>query len=674
ICIAINNSISEKCTSSDDIKYICTEIDKTCESAENLCNPKEWTSACIEGYYLTDLTDIDANTKIGTMYHCEDENCYIEESIGYYKGRIGKKEGYFKCDNKNCELIDIEDLDSNCEIGGLIKDEYNYIKFCVDNKIRNSVKFSESNEEYEVIIDAKNSILFNSEDNEYLVLTISDKSIVPKDMSNVPSSNYLVDQYLYNFEKNYNGIVKISKKYDTGVFAFNLDNEQISDSNLNNLSNDDFENINLYHCINGRCKKTEGYIKYQNSFIICQEKCNDILSTDDERYDEIYDIFSNENYKDSQKELLILNKNIAGVSELTSHYYLDFNDGEIELRICRNKGRCDKINTISGYYLYNENENESNVLHYCESKTNCSVKNESDGYFINSSNYDIIKCSNSHCEIIDTESDCTDNNFGVIYKDGKNKFCYKNQDEIFPSDYKTYYELTNVRANIAFPIISNGDDSILVEVDKYSVKQYITNSDEYFCVKNNHQQDIQCSDENSNKYKCPAKLAPCEAEKNDCNPENPTSVCEGYYLKITKSSSNEGTLYKCIKENGKTICNKKEKTRGYYRAQDEKTDVKYIVCDGSRCRGLNEKEDLSEKCQYSGNLIKGDQEYKLCIDNNNSIPFNNIYDQNTNYYLMDNNYNNKKNIFGVKENGSYLLIQITNNEMSLVDNLQSIIF
>jgi len=109
--------------------------------------------------------------------------------------------------------------------------------------------------------------------------------------------------------------------------------------------------------------------------------------------------------------------------------------------------------------------------------TKCSVTNEPDGYFTNYDKSIIIICSNSNCEIMDNDTYCSNNHFGVIYKEGLNKFCYYSE-EISMQEEKKYYDLTNVSADLAFPIISYGSDIILIEISQYSVKQFTTSSSE----------------------------------------------------------------------------------------------------------------------------------------------------------------------------------------------------
>jgi len=144
-------------------------------------------------------------------------------------------------------------------------------------------------------------------------------------------------------------------------------------------------------------------------------------------------------------------------------------------------------------------------------------------------------------------------------------------------------------------------------------------------------------------------------------------IGKGYYFVYT-STTTDGNLYNCSKnEVGKTICQSK-KTRGYYKAYDTKTRTdKIIQCNGNKCNTLN-TENLNKKtCNHSGDILYINNVFSVCI---NEIKRETFSSTKNKYYLID---NNMYNIFGTTENGSYSLIKITSVEI-IVDNetIQSI--
>lgn len=129
-----------------------------------------------------------------------------------------------------------------------------------------------------------------------------------------------------------------------------------------------------------------------------------------------------------------------------------------------------------GYYLDNA---ESNKLVYCSTNNSCDISEYNDGYFINSQDNDVIKCNNSTCDLFIPGSSCENHNNEIILYNEKLYYCHNEEmKDIINSNY--YLELSNIKASSIYPTISSGDDIILLNIDGFSITQYITESI-YFC-------------------------------------------------------------------------------------------------------------------------------------------------------------------------------------------------
>lgn len=132
-----------------------------------------------------------------------------------------------------------------------------------------------------------------------------------------------------------------------------------------------------------------------------------------------------------------------------------------------------------GYYFNTEDEKSNNLL-YCsindEYYMNCEISEQENGYFINSYNNDVIKCNNSICDKFSPGNSCINNDNEIIMENNYPYFCHENELLNF-LDIDHYYELPNVNASSIFPTVKKGNDSILLKISRYSVSQYITESE-----------------------------------------------------------------------------------------------------------------------------------------------------------------------------------------------------
>jgi len=102
-----------------------------------------------------------------------------------------------------------------------------------------------------------------------------------------------------------------------------------------------------------------------------------------------------------------------------------------------------------------------------------------------------------------------------------------------------------------------------------------------------------------------------------CDIYNPTFMCNGYYLDGNLSSNN---LKLCQKENNKVTCNEVPNPLGYFVNIDSGI---YFRCKVNASNGYycNEEKTINDLTCTVGQLIKIDNDLKLCLSNNEYIGF-----------------------------------------------------
>eukprot|EP00833_Pecoramyces_ruminatium_P008086 jgi/Orpsp1_1/1182118/evm.model.c7180000079958.3 len=311
-----------------------------------------------------------------------------------------------------------------------------------------------------------------------------------------------------------------------------------------------------------------------------------------------------------------------------------------------------------GYYLDSEN-----TLIYYDANKECTQSEEINGYFLNSKNKKIIKCQDGNCELSEKVS-CISNQVEVVNIGGILVLCYENSQEKFPtsSDEVKYYKLSNVDITSIFPQISIGSDLILLKMDQYSVTQFVTDLNG-ICVNDDYTLDSLCSSRKSKKYICENINKSCIIKRNTCNPVSPTNICNGYYFINKDSTSSEGTLYECKKDDISTCNSLSSNIRGYFKEIDiYNSNHKYIKCDGNSCIQINPPTSAVSKCNSIGELVLNNSEIKLCITSSKMVAFSSQSEE-TRYVIK----NTEKNIFGVEENGDFIMISFLNNSIIPTD-------
>jgi len=168
-------------------------------------------------------------------------------------------------------------------------------------------------------------------------------------------------------------------------------------------------------------------------------------------------------------------------------FFLDGNyisTKEKKLYVCDSSGKCENGVYSYGYYIDTENKPK---LIYCNGSNECVGNNDfKHGYYFNEHNSkknDVIVChescveKNSSNEDI-AKSDCNDNNYKVIYQSSNFKYCNKSELISLPTDDKKYYYTVEsvLDGSINYPTLFLSDsastDEIIIEVSKYTVRQY----------------------------------------------------------------------------------------------------------------------------------------------------------------------------------------------------------
>ena len=154
--------------------------------------------------------------------------------------------------------------------------------------------------------------------------------------------------------------------------------------------------------------------------------------------------------------------------------YIIIND---ELLNCENnlKGtltnsECTKQNE-EGFFLEGKSKRLINCI-----DNKCYPNTSKNGYFTNSQNT-IIRCSSGFCDYFSNPSiNCIGHNLEMISLSNEQVvFCYNNLEQMLSDEYQ-YFKINNFNAKSTYPNINSGSDTIFLKANKYSIKQYTTNS------------------------------------------------------------------------------------------------------------------------------------------------------------------------------------------------------
>ncbi|ORX84879.1 hypothetical protein BCR32DRAFT_266028 [Anaeromyces robustus] len=707
IYITYNNQLTTDEIYAEKV-YTCKSLTESCIFSKNECDPHSPNGIC-DGYYLE---DIDENNK-GNLYLCDREKITcdkldVSKTIGYFISQRKDNENnyqYIKCDGKECELINLKNLNNECNSVGELVFDNSYISICIDQTYRYSFNYSNDYYNYNnviVIENINNNIFGAGETSEYIIVIQSKNKIIPIDMSILNDNIYIIDNYLYQFSKN-NNVNSLKKYIMTGIFAFKrvIFNEieyhgLIEDEEIQNGLTYDLYDILLYHCVYDKCYSTTGYLKYNNELVSCNYGCEDtIYSYSCDGYDfqpylndnkiNLCTNYGNSNYHKSITETVdgtkkvfvnyledyneyrILlannNNNIIVYIEMESYYYLDLDDDGInELIYCRYNS-CSTTD-FEGYFLVNKSD-LTNALVFCTSKDNdnisCSYSNIENGIFKNNHSYQLIVCENSICHPNERYYNICDS------YSSWNSYQYCQTKKYLYFESNKYYSLENVNALSTFPKIEYGNDLILLKFEDYSITQVLTNA--YgICIDYNYQLNDAC-DNLLYKYTCTDINKSCERSSSLCDPIHPTSYCEGFYIVFQDKSNNNGDLYSC----SNSSCEMVKNTVGYFKINDENfkvsTGFEYIKCEREGCIGIDSIE--KSYCSKIGELIVSytfeQNGLYICTKVSSTTDESIKWNIDTSYSEYNILYNDNSNFFGTEENGDYVMIKLTGSSVILSD-------
>ncbi|OUM63641.1 hypothetical protein PIROE2DRAFT_9784, partial [Piromyces sp. E2] len=712
ICMEKNNKLLKEdkdCLKLSNVLYNCEDNNKSCIITYNRCNPEENSDIC-NGYYLANINE---ETGAGILYNCINSDEYgvecdtVNEAKGYFKSfdEDAENPNYIKCDGTQCIKLNIPtQVSSSCSSNKDLILNNSKIMICINSSEMTEFKSNKGELDNQFFSNKKSNIFGTKENGDYIYISIFYDHIVLYDFSDMESNIYMFNNKIYSITNNYEtGIISINKVDNYGMLAFQKD----ENNHIVLISNEEFEydlsyeysKIQLYQCmINNECKKTKGFIRYSYDTVIncdfntcnkveiseCSMNNNRIAYLDEDSNFLLCVKVDGNNYQ--SKEISIGTKNHIFTFESNSKYYLYISnengyviglstqDGNYLYDINDDKNskifKCQKsdygsecyINTGKGYFLNNLNEKSVELI-YCDDNK-CQGSLRSDGYFINSSDKNVIKCSDSSCILLDSDSignSCTDNHNEVIYYNNSLYYCSGEEMITFSSTIK-YYKLSNINASSIYPVIESGDDYILLKIDQYSVTQYSSNS-QAICITKDHTEDPECNSVDESVYICKSTSKSCSSSANICNVENPTNTCKGYYLININSTTNEGTLYKCTNED--TInCQIQNNVYGYYKVTDENfTDGKYISCNGKTCKKIetpsySHNNYSSCSSDLIGELIYNSGNVMICINSNEMVEFLGNNDDKTTTYIIDNS-KSITDVFGPKNNEDIIPISVS---------------
>jgi len=133
------------------------------------------------------------------------------------------------------------------------------------------------------------------------------------------------------------------------------------------------------------------------------------------------------------------------------------------------------LSKINGYIFNSESENSNDFI-YCNN-LKCVTKTIDNGFLLSYSttNNNIVLCESSNCRFYNPGTSCINNNNKIILINGEPIYCLNN-NEFYLTNKSKYYELSNVNANSVYPNVSQGNSTILLEINQYSITQYYSPS------------------------------------------------------------------------------------------------------------------------------------------------------------------------------------------------------
>jgi len=719
-CITTKNELDEDCKSSGSTIYGCMSYTKTCDISENSCDPVNGTGGCY-GFYL----------KSNTLYECREEekdikcNAKPNTTKGYFKVTdINELDnvGYIKCNGSTCTGLKTPTTSvRKCSSTGSLVLNSLKVKLCLGSTTM--IGFSDTGNMLNYMYDGRETNIFSSTEKDGLiVLSISEDYIIPLDMSEMESNDYLINNEVYKIEKDDNN-VKIEKSKLSRILAFNFEDGKgygklIKDEEIGNMA-DSAKNIKLYDCRDGECIQTIGYIKFndnkvykcsltdcstvQNSVTCSIKQCNSndtgcdrysdagvgyfnggfkicimeslnnfksvVIAESSYNYIMSYIYNSNRICTDNlqMNHLYLSNKagNVIGLSKKDGNYLLKEKDKMTKCTRNINGSECYNSSN-PGYYINNGIEAPLNQLIYCNGN-DCSFSTNDDGYFVNSE-FDSAICGSSECESFKEGSECSETSNEIILDStGFLKYCRYNTAIDF-LNVDQYYPLEKINAkNSRYPKqITSGSDTILLKISSlYSVTQYITKEgEEGICISDDNVEDKGCRISGSKKYTCPDQFEGCKVEDNLCDPKLESSSCSGYYLVDVDEKTGKGTLYECVNNEKVTCTEQPDTTRGYFKVTDlyEKEKIPYIKCNGIECVKENKPNSSADKCveKSLGKFVTHSltSEDKVCADKENIVGFSN--DGTISHRVLNIDY--EDNVF-TNEINNYVLITVDYNSI-----------
>ncbi|KAL6621478.1 hypothetical protein U3516DRAFT_811049 [Neocallimastix sp. 'constans'] len=545
--------------------------------ATETCNPKENTGDC-SGYYLYDIDNISGEGTLYECRNNTKLCDVIENAPGYYKVtdlNYKIKIPYIQCGEGKCKKLAIKDMKNSCNkenTGELVNIQTNNgimdgVHFCINHL--NLIKFSNNTSVYLLGSNGNNNLFSNSNHDQYVLVSITYDSITPMNTTNIESNTYLINNSLYSIENDKHGNFTINKLTSSGLEAFEYvyaGFAKLINDFSKKLSKEVLSKTLLYLCQNGKCVSTSGTLKYKSSsskvevancsgYCISKQgpvKCN-IMNTGKAFYNsskskfqicvnsgnstkdiyEFKEIRSNStNHFITLKtigtdyyELFVSDKggNMVGLSTGSNYLMNKEDERNMKFLTCyQNSNHCEIKSTtlVSGYFINSESDSPNSLI-YCDDY-DCKTITESNGYYINSDG-GIIRCNSFACELLERKevgSSCTNHpNEVIYYNNNYNSFQYCNDtSEVDFSDKEFYITLNNINSsNLDFPTnIVSGNDTILLKVNQYSIKQVVTDNDG-ICINNKDHKIVtntSCKKSKSTKFYCLSANETCTNKLN----------------------------------------------------------------------------------------------------------------------------------------------------------------
>lgn len=320
--------------------------------------------------------------------------------------------------------------------------------------------------------------------------------------------------------------------------------------------------------------------------------------------------------------------------------------GDGKLIYCSASDNCIE-STKSGYFLNAGSDKTINHLIYCATGTTCETVAGAEGiYYLNEAVIaagKAITCTTSgtlSCsETAISATSCASNGYKIIKSSGVVKFCDNTTEKNLPTGPSAdYYVVESAASSIAYPsgtfTGSNTKAYIVIEVNKYSVKQYVSASaTDGICIENS--KEVECIG-GKTRYVCAAAASPCTITPLSTDVCAPTEItagrldCYGYYYDSTNGFKD------CTKDGITAGACGITATIGFYKSPNGDK----IVCttsDGSAVTcalvaDANMDSSAGKVCEI-GKLIEKGDEVKLCVDGlkANAVP---IFTTNNNKYMI----------------------------------------